>query len=266
MMPAGIVPISARRQGEYALLQAAWPGQPAHTIGVYLLDPATGRAYLRLRSRFDDLTDDPEVLEALGDDMQDRAREIGAEAYLQSLEDSLSNVLRITDRTPIAVDSFRRALERLFTEHVEPVAVEPFQTHVPLWSVRAAAGYLSDEATPEAEDWVPAPEGKRLTRDMFVAHVEGASMEPLIPDGSLNLFRYGVAGSRQGKVVLIERFGVDQAARYSVKRYTSTKIFRGDDDWEHGDITFVPVNHEFEPWSPAPGEFRIIAEWLGTVE
>ena len=60
----------------------------------------------------------------------------------------------------------------------------------------------------EAEDWVPAPEGMRLSPDLFVAHVDGRSMEPRIPDGSLNLFRLHPAGSRQGKILLIERFGV----------------------------------------------------------
>ena len=66
----------------------------------------------------------------------------------------------------------------------------------------------------EAEDWVPAPEGMRLSPDLFVAHVVGRSMEPRIPDGSLNLFRLHPAGSRQGKILLIERFGVlDRDAR-----------------------------------------------------
>jgi phage repressor protein C with HTH and peptisase S24 domain len=41
---------------------------------------------------------------------------------------------------------------------------------------------------------------------MFVAQVVGRSMEPLIPDGSLCIFRHGVRGSRQGKRLLIEKF------------------------------------------------------------
>jgi hypothetical protein len=82
----------------------------------------------------------------------------------------------------------------------------------------------------------------------------------------LKLFSYDLQGSRQGKVVLIERFGVsDEAQRYSVKRYHSAKIVR-ENDWEHGSITFIPENRDFEPWSPEPGEFRIVAEWLGVIE
>ncbi len=265
-MPAGAIPIAAHRHGTYVLLDAALPGQPPHTVGVVLIDPAADRGYLRFRSRFDDLTGDTEVLDALEADMRARIAEMGAGAFLLSLEDRLSNVLCVGERRSVAVDSYTRVLDRLFSRHVEPVPVAQFRTHLPLYTLRAAAGFLSEEGTPEVEDWVPAPPSRRLSEDMFVAHVEGRSMEPLIPDGSLNLFRYGVHGSRQGKVVLIERFGVDQSGRYSVKQYTSTKNVREDGQWEHGQIVFVPRNREFEAWSPEPGEFRIIAEWLETLE
>ena len=108
--------------------------------------------------------------------------------------------------------------------------MQPFRTHVPLFSLRAAAGGLGDEMVSEAEDWVPAPEGMRLSPDLFVAHVVGRSMEPRIPDGSLNLFRLHPAGSRQGKILLIERFGVlDETARYTIKRYTSRKVVTGEE-------------------------------------
>jgi len=265
-MPAGITSISASRQGTYVLLEAEIPGAAVHTIGVLLFDPATERAYLRCRPRYDDLTDDTEVLDALESDLRDRIAEEGVESYLQWLEDRLSHVLRVSERQSVAVDAFTRVLEQLYDRYVEKVAVEPFRRHLPLLTLRAAAGHLSDEAEVEPEDWIPAPATRRPSRDMFVAHVDGRSMEPLIPHGSLNLFRYGVHGSRQGKVVLIERFGVDQTARYSVKRYASTKVSSGEDTWEHGQIRFIPQNHEFETWSPEPGEFRIIAEWLETLE
>ncbi len=42
---------------------------------------------------------------------------------------------------------------------------------------------------------------------MFVARIAGQSMEPKIPDGSLCVFRHGVTGSRQGRLVLVERLG-----------------------------------------------------------
>jgi phage repressor protein C with HTH and peptisase S24 domain len=167
----------------------------------------------------------------------------------------------------VSVDAFTRVLDRLYREFVEPVAVQPFHTHLPLYSLRAAAGSLGEEMRSDAEDWVPAPEGMRLDPNLFVAHVVGRSMEPRIPDGSLNLFRFHPAGSRQNKILLIERFGLlDQTARYTVKKYTSTKRFTGEDEWEHERIRLEPLNPDYEPWDVGPEDFAVVAEWLRVIE
>jgi len=165
------------------------------------------------------------------------------------------------------VDAFSRVVERLFSEHVEKVAVQPFRTHVPLFSLRAAAGSLGEEMESAAEDWVPAPEGVRLSPDLFVAHVVGHSMEPRIPDGSLNLFRLNPVGSRQNKILLIQRFGVtDETARYTVKKYTSLKVYDGEDEWRHERIRLEPLNPEYEAWDVEPQDFAVVAEWLRVIE
>jgi phage repressor protein C with HTH and peptisase S24 domain len=261
------VSIGATRQGTYVVLEAELPERAARPIGVLLIDPATDRGWVRLRPYFEDLTDDTEVLDALADDLRIRIAECGAEAFLQSLEDTLSNVVRVGERQSVAVDAFTRVVERLFAEHVDEPVVQPFVTHVPVYSLRAAAGSLGEEMQVAAEDWVPAPEGMRLSNDLFVAHVVGRSMEPRIPDGSLNLFRLHPAGSRQGKILLIERFGIaDQSARYTVKRYTSVKRQLSEDEWEHERIRLEPLNPEFEPWDVEPQDFAVVAEWLRVIE
>src|SRR5438105_3824115 len=182
-MPASIVPIGARREGAYVLLEAALPERPPQAIGVFLMDPAGDRAWVRLRPRYDDVAepDDAEVLEALEDDIRERVAEMGAGAYLALLEDSLSNVLRVSERQTVAVDSFTRVLDRLYGELVEALDVKPYVTHVPLYSLRAAAGKLGDEMGSDEEDWVRAPEGMRLGPELFAGHVVGRSMEPRIP-------------------------------------------------------------------------------------
>jgi len=266
---SSVVPISGCRQGTYVLLDAVLPGRAPCTIGVLLIDVDSGRPWFRMRGDFTSFADpeDAEVLEGLDGHIRQCLTESGAESFLRSLEDTLSSVLRVSERQSIRVDAFSRVLDRLYREHVEDTGVQRFATHLPLFSLRAAAGGLSDEMLSEAEDWVPAPEGMRLSPDLFVAHVEGESMEPRIPDGSLNLFRLHPAGSRQGKILLIERFGaLDETARYTIKRYTSRKVATGQDEWKHEQIRLEPLNPEFEAWDVDPEGFAVVAEWLRVIE
>lgn len=265
-MPA-VIPITGSRQGSYVLLEAVLPGIAPRNIGVLLLDPATDRGWLRMLPSYDFAGDESDVFAALPADLEQKIAEMSATALLERLEDSLSHAIRVSDRQTVAVDAFTRVLDRLYREHVEETAVRPFETHLPLYSLRAAAGRLGEEMESVEEDWVPAPEGMKLTPDLFVAHVVGRSMEPRIPDGSLNLFRLNPVGSRQGKIVLVERFGVlDETARYSVKRYVSSKIQTEDETWQHGEIRFEPINPEFEAWNAEPEGFAIVAEWLRVIE
>jgi SOS-response transcriptional repressor LexA len=266
---SSVLAISGCRQGTYVLLDAVLPARAACPVGVLLIDLDTGRPWFRMRRDFAGIADpeDAEVFAGLEDHIRRCLAESGAESFVRSLEDTLSNTLRISQRQAVTVDAFSRVLDRLYREHVEDTQVQRFGTHLPLFSLRAAAGGLSDEMLSEAEDWVPAPEGMRLSPDLFVAHVDGRSMEPRIPDGSLNLFRLHPAGSRQGKILLIERFGVlDQSARYTIKRYTSRKAVTGEDEWRHEQIRLEPLNPEFEPWDVDPEGFAVVAEWLRVIE
>lgn len=266
-MPATILPINGVRQGEFVVIEAALPGGPPRPAGVMLVDPAADRAWFRLRPRFDDLTGDTEPLDELDADLRAKASEMGAGALLRWLEDIASNTIRISERQAVAVDAFTRVVEQLYAEHVEAPEVRPFVTHVPLYSLKAAAGSLGDEMAVEAEDWVPAPDGMRISNEHFVAHVAGRSMEPRIPDGSLNLFKLHPAGSRQGRILLIERFGIaDETARYTIKRYTSVKKQVSEDEWQHERIRLEPLNPEFEPWDVEPRDFAVVAEWLRVLE
>ncbi len=268
-MPARVVSITGRRQGTYVLLEAALPGRPRQNIGVLLIDPEGGRGWVRMRREYGETADpeDAEILEALEEEIRGRLAETGAEAYLAALEDSLSNAVRVSERQTVAVDAFTRVLDQLYDEHVEKAPVAPFRTHLPLYSLRAAAGALGEEMQAEEEDWVRGPEGMRLDAGMFVAHVVGRSMEPRIPDGSLNLFRLHPAGSRQNKILLIERFGVlEDSARYTIKRYTSVKRQTSEDEWEHERIRLEPLNPEFEAWDVEPQDFAVVAEWLRVIE
>ena len=257
------------RRGEYLLVELALPGEPERNIGVLLRDPQTGEVYPKIRDHWEDVADseEAEFLRALPEDIETKIREMGGEEFLRQLEDSLSNTLRLSERMTVAVDDFPRTLERLYEEHVEAAAVLPFMTHLPLYSLKAAATKFGEDREVESEGWVKAPPRLRLTPDMFVARVVGRSMEPRIPDGSLCVFRAGVTGSRQGKLVLVERFGTTEtSARYTIKKYTSKKTQTGEEEWEHALVRLEPVNPEFEGFELKAGEARVIAEFVQVLE
>jgi len=265
---APVIPISTRTRGEYVLLQLALPGEPVHDVGVLLVDadPDSARHALRLRAHWEDLAgpEDAVYLAALERDFEDKIAELGPRGLLESWEDSLSHMLRISKREAVPVDSFSRVADRIFERHVEKIAVQRFRTHLPLYTLRAAAGKFGADEEVEAEDWVRAPEGLRLAEGMFVVHVEGRSMEPRIPDGSLNIFRGPVVGSRQGKIVLVELIGVHE--RFTVKRYASRKAAAGEDEWRHERVRLEPLNPEYEAFDLTPDQIKyVIAEWIQTL-
>ena len=166
------------------------------------------------------------------------------------------------------MQDFSRALARLYREHVRSEA-QPFVTHLPRYALAVAAGpflenpVLAQESF-EDQAWEEAPAGLRLTREMFVAEIVGHSMEPLITDGSLCVFRRGVTGSRQGRLVLVEALGEAGNDRYTVKRYRSEKRMTDAGEWAHERIRLEPLNPAFEAWDLDPQEdrYRILAEFV----
>jgi phage repressor protein C with HTH and peptisase S24 domain len=175
--------------------------------------------------------------------------------------------VQVTDRREILVDDFERALARLYREHVQST-VRPFVTHLPRYSLAVAAGKFLENQEVSEDGWEEAPPDLRLTPELFVAKIVGHSMEPRIPDGSLCVFRQGVAGSRQGRLVLVEQLGGGANDRYTVKRYASEKAQREDGTWSHEKITLEPLNPEFEAWTLDQEEerFRIVAEFVRVLD
>jgi phage repressor protein C with HTH and peptisase S24 domain len=250
------------------LLTINLPGVEDAVAGVLLEDPATDRLHIRLRRDWDAVAPQEfDVLSALEFDLAAKARESGAAALFAYLESTLSNVVRIGDRRETIVgtgaDDFERALGRLYREHVAS-NVREFVTHLPRYSLAVAAGPFLENAEVEAQGWDEAPPSLRLSRDMFVARIQGRSMEPLIPDGALCVFRRGVTGSRQGRLVLVEALGGGANDRYTVKRYRSEKTQKPGEEWSHERIRLEPLNPDFEAWELNPEEdrYRILAEFV----
>lgn len=280
-MPTAVVSIdsprtavSQKRRGSWSLLEVALAGASPEPWGILLVDEETDRLSSRVRqaSDFETLEEgEIDILDFLAEDLRGKGAERGGNALLDTLEDSLSHFLRIGDRTAISwTGDAQIAADRLFEEYVD-AGIRPFVRHLPFYTLQAAATKFGEGTESERDGWVRVPGRLRLTQDMFVARVVGRSMEPLIPDGGLCIFRAGVVGSRQGKRLLIEKFDEnDFSARYTIKRYTSVKpqINPGHEDatWEHRTVRLDPLNPDFEAFELGPDGFRVIAEFIEVLE
>ena len=253
------------RAGRYSVVQAELPGQGVMSLGVLLEDPQSNSLHLRFRRDLDSLVDEEEldVFESLADDLARKSAEMGAGQLFEYLQSTLSGSIRITDREQVLVDDFSRALDRLYRKHVDSKVLQ-FRTHLPRYTLRAAAGRFLDNDEIVQEDWVEIPQDLRLTPDMFIAQIVGHSMEPLIPDGFLCVFRAGVTGSRAGRLVLAED---RQANAYAVKRYKSEKV-QTDQSWRHGRIRLESLNPDYPSWDLDPDEdkYRILAEFVRVLD
>jgi SOS-response transcriptional repressor LexA len=263
-MPATIVSIATKRRACWSLLEVAPSGQAPSPYGILLADEETGEWMQRLRNPecFAELDEgESDILGALPADLESKAREMGGMRVLDWLEDSTSGFFRVSDRASIACSDPRATVDRLFDQHVD-AEVRPFVTHLPVYGLRAAATKFGEAMDSEQEGWVRTPEGLRLTEGMFVAHVVGRSMEPLIPDGSACIFRAPVTGSRKGRHLLIEKFGeTDFDARYTVKRYARQGAIRESEEREQP-VRLEPLNREFEAFELTNDQFRVVAEFV----
>ena len=127
----------------------------------------------------------------------------------------------------------------------------PFSNSLPLLDVRAAAdgsyrdldGYFSSAKNIK---WQRVSGGP-FPKDRFLVRVEGDSMEPVIKDGQLCIFRRDPGGSRNGKIVLcrIGEFAGDDPVAV-VKRYRSARAAGVDTIGEATAIILSSLNEKHE--------------------
>jgi len=189
------------------------------------------------------------------------------------LRDYLRDRLRLASRTFAA-----RAGETASSPPAPPfriVAKRPgrrSENWVPVYDLHVAAGGFGPSSPADCLGWVESPTGLRPDERHFAARVHGRSMDPLIPDGSLCLFRSDVAGSRNGKILLVQHHAIsdpENGGSYTVKKYRSLKVrdadAGGEDAWTHAAIQLVPMNKHFQPIWINPDQvedLRVVAEFI----
>ncbi len=158
-------------------------------------------------------------------------------------------------------------------EAAEMLKLEPYVNAVPLFDLQAAAGSFSDLQNAQEKDWVVVPGGVPVRDGMFACRVVGESMNRVIPNGALCLFRLDGGGSRNGKTVLVESTGsadADFGSRYTVKVYESFKV-EDEQGWLHRRIHLKPnsYDHNFETLELDEDnalEYRVVGEFICVIE
>ena len=143
---------------------------------------------------------------------------------------------------------------------------------LPFYPIKIATGnFAVSEVVEEPEQWVDITKTNYsgvLSKDLFISQIQGHSMEPLIPDGSYCLFKYGVVGSRNNRVVLVKKDGIidpDLQTSFTIKRYFSKKITDQEFEWVHEEIELRPDNQEYpilKVASDDTADFFVVAEFI----
>jgi phage repressor protein C with HTH and peptisase S24 domain len=93
---------------------------------------------------------------------------------------------------------------------------------------------------------IDAPKQYCSTQGLFACQVIGESMNRVIPNGSICLFKRYTGGSRNGKIVLVENFDYqdpDFNSAFTIKTYSSQKKSNCD-SWRHTLIVLRPNSYD----------------------
>lgn len=135
-------------------------------------------------------------------------------------------------------------------------------------TLEAAAGSFGRVDPAEVREWVTPRTSRKLREGMFVARVVGKSMEPEIPDGAYCLFAPVPAGTRSGRILLLQHQEIsdpETGGSYTLKRYESETVGDPDETWSHVEVRLQPANRDFAPIVLKPGsegEVRPVAELI----
>ena len=122
--------------------------------------------------------------------------------------------------------------------------IKPFENSIPLYSLKVAASEFGEIQQVEDVQWLNIPEKIKPSKDLFACQVIGESMNKVIPNGALCLFRKYSGGSRNGQIILVENTNMhdsDFGSCYTVKEYESKK-YEDENSWKHQSIILKPLS------------------------
>ncbi|RVT80010.1 DUF3427 domain-containing protein [Flavobacterium sufflavum] len=116
------------------------------------------------------------------------------------------------------------------------------QNLIPLYNFYAAAGTFSEMQSEKDFSLIEGPKNIKINSDYFACKIVGESMNRIIPNGSICLFKTDSGGSRNGKVVLVENIDIqdqDFNSAFTIKTYSSEKVV-SEEGWQHISIVLRP--------------------------
>lgn len=144
-----------------------------------------------------------------------------------------------------------------------------YKDALPLYSLKAVCGKFGNGEAVEPEGWVAVPEKKGMSEGWFVAQATGKSMEPRISDGDYCIFRPVPAGTKEGRVLLVQHRSVEDpetGGAYTIKRYTRA-VELDENGEERKRIVLEPLNRDFEPivLEAEDEDVMVVGEFVGVI-
>lgn len=126
----------------------------------------------------------------------------------------------------------------------------PTDISIPFYNLNAAAGSFSELQEIENTKFIDV-DGLDNRNDYFACTIIGESMNKIIPNGSVCLFKKYTGGSRNGLITLVEGRSITDiefSSNYTVKEYSSKKNIN-EEGWYHEEIILLPKSNDsnFKP-------------------
>lgn len=124
---------------------------------------------------------------------------------------------------------------------------EEIENSIPYYDLKIAAGSFSDDQIAGLTKYVELPVDINFSSDYFACKVFGESMNKVIPNGSICLFKKYYGGSRNGEIVLVESSDIqdsDFGSGYTIKEYESLKSIDNTGGWKHSSIRLKPLSDD----------------------
>lgn len=142
--------------------------------------------------------------------------------YVDFVQSKLSN-------EELAQTLFANSTEPSFSMIEEQIGKkQQYTTHIPVYSIRAACGRFEDEENAEIEGWIDVSQKSiKISKDLFIIHAKGDSMEPTIHDGDLCVFKWYDGSDIQDSIVLTQLSANDSDydGLYTIKKFHAENSF-----------------------------------------